>query len=184
MNAATDLSFAAPGLHGHLAQLSQEQLDRLDFGVIGFDADSNVCKYNQTESDAAGLSPPRVLGQPLFTNVAPCLNNFMVAQRFEDAARMRQRARRHHRLRADPAHAAGESEAAPAGRPGADHALRAGAAQAVSGDARGSWKAEHEALMQFLYLAPVGLVQTGVDGEIVMINPIVGPAADAAFARR
>jgi hypothetical protein len=26
-----------------------------------------------------------VLGQPLFTNVAPCLNNFMVAQRFEDA---------------------------------------------------------------------------------------------------
>jgi diguanylate cyclase (GGDEF)-like protein/PAS domain S-box-containing protein len=32
--------------------------------------------------------------------------------------------------------------------------------------------AEHEALMQFLYLAPVGLVQTGIDGEIVMINPI------------
>jgi hypothetical protein len=26
-----------------------------------------------------------VVGQPLFTNVAPCLNNFMVAQRFEDA---------------------------------------------------------------------------------------------------
>ena len=26
-----------------------------------------------------------MLGQPLFTNVAPCLNNFMVAQRFEDA---------------------------------------------------------------------------------------------------
>jgi photoactive yellow protein len=85
MNAATDLSFAAPGLHGHLAQLSPEQLDRLDFGVIGFDADSNVCNYNQTESEAAGLSPSRVLGQPLFTNVAPCLNNFMVAQRFEDA---------------------------------------------------------------------------------------------------
>jgi diguanylate cyclase (GGDEF)-like protein/PAS domain S-box-containing protein len=33
-------------------------------------------------------------------------------------------------------------------------------------------RAEHEALMQFLYLAPVGLVQAGVDGEIVMINPI------------
>jgi PAS domain S-box-containing protein len=26
--------------------------------------------------------------------------------------------------------------------------------------------------MQFLYLAPVGLVQAGIDGEIVMINPI------------
>jgi diguanylate cyclase (GGDEF)-like protein/PAS domain S-box-containing protein len=32
--------------------------------------------------------------------------------------------------------------------------------------------AEHEALMQFLYLAPVGLVQTTADGEILMINPI------------
>ena len=33
-------------------------------------------------------------------------------------------------------------------------------------------RAEHEALMQFLYLAPVGLVQSGMDGEILMINPI------------
>jgi len=32
--------------------------------------------------------------------------------------------------------------------------------------------AEHEALIQFLYLAPVGLVQTRADGEILMINPI------------
>jgi PAS domain S-box-containing protein len=32
--------------------------------------------------------------------------------------------------------------------------------------------AEHEALIQFLYLAPVGLVQTAIDGEIQMINPI------------
>jgi photoactive yellow protein len=85
MTAATDLSFATPGLHGHLAQMSQEELDRLDFGVIGFDGETNVCKYNQTESEAAGLTAPRVVGQPLFTNVAPCLNNFMVAQRFEDA---------------------------------------------------------------------------------------------------
>jgi diguanylate cyclase (GGDEF)-like protein/PAS domain S-box-containing protein len=35
-----------------------------------------------------------------------------------------------------------------------------------------SLRAEHEALMQFLYLAPVGLVQAGIDGEIGMINPI------------
>ncbi|MGJ7916300.1 phosphonate transporter [Massilia sp. LXY-6] len=85
MNAATDLSFTAPGLHGQLSRLSAEQLDRLDFGVIGFGADTMVSQYNQTESEAAGLTAPRVLGQPLFTNVAPCMNNFMVAQRFEDA---------------------------------------------------------------------------------------------------
>ncbi|QJE02700.1 phosphonate transporter [Massilia forsythiae] len=85
MSPTTDLSFATPGLHAHLTRLSPEALDRLDFGVIGFDADTNVCQYNQTESQAAGLTAPRVVGQPLFTNVAPCLNNFMVAQRFEDA---------------------------------------------------------------------------------------------------
>jgi photoactive yellow protein len=85
MNAVTDLSFAAPGLHGQLAQLTAEQLDRLDFGVIGFDGGTIVSQYNQTESEAAGLTASRVLGQPLFTNVAPCMNNFMVAQRFEDA---------------------------------------------------------------------------------------------------
>lgn len=85
MNTVNALSFSTPGLHDQLAQLDAEHLDQLDFGVIGFDADTNVCRYNRTESEAAGLTPQRVLGQPLFTNVAACLNNFMVAQRFEDA---------------------------------------------------------------------------------------------------
>jgi len=85
MTTATALSFATPGLLDQLVRLNADQLDQLDFGVIGFDADTNVCRYNRTESEAAGLTPPRVLGQPLFTNVAPCLNNFLVAQRFEDA---------------------------------------------------------------------------------------------------
>jgi photoactive yellow protein len=82
---ATDLSFTTPGLYAHLARLQDADLDSLDFGVIGFDAETNVVQYNTTEAEAAGLTAPRVLGEPLFTNVAPCLNNFMVAQRFEDA---------------------------------------------------------------------------------------------------
>ena len=84
MNAA-DLTFSAPGLFARLEQLDADALDNLDFGVIGFDGDTNVSRYNRVESEAAGLTAPRVVGQPLFTNVAPCLNNFMVAQRFEDA---------------------------------------------------------------------------------------------------
>ncbi|WP_306394172.1 phosphonate transporter [Telluria beijingensis] len=82
---ATAIAFDAPDLAAHLAQCTPEQLDTLDFGVIGFGADTQVTQYNAFESQAAGLSPQRVLGQPLFTNVAPCMNNFMVAQRFEDA---------------------------------------------------------------------------------------------------
>lgn len=69
-----------------LEALTAEQLDDLDFGVIGFDGDTVVRVYNRFESAAAGLRPQSVLGRPLFTEVAPCMNNFMVAQRFEDAA--------------------------------------------------------------------------------------------------
>ena len=82
----TQLAFDQPDLHLSLAALPVEALDSLDFGVIGFDAETVVVQYNSFESRAAGLSPQRVLGQPLFTLVAPCMNNFMVAQRFEDAA--------------------------------------------------------------------------------------------------
>lgn len=84
MSASTS-TFDQPGLGPLLAPMSDAELDALDFGVIGFDAETAVCRYNQFESQAAGLSPQRVLGQPLFTNVAPCMNNFLVAQRFEDA---------------------------------------------------------------------------------------------------
>jgi photoactive yellow protein len=61
------------------------ELDMLNFGVIGADPDGLVDRYNSWESQAAGISPNRVLGQHLFNVVAPCMNNFMVAQRFEDA---------------------------------------------------------------------------------------------------
>jgi photoactive yellow protein len=78
--------FDAANLAESIAQLDDAHLDALSFGVIGFDAGGIVRRYNATESNYAGLAADRVLGQPLFTTVAPCMNNFMVAQRFEDAA--------------------------------------------------------------------------------------------------
>nr|WP_315187396.1 PAS domain-containing protein [uncultured Albidiferax sp.] len=85
MIALNPLTFNAADMAARLAALSPAELDGLDFGVIGFDADTVVTQYNVYESQAAGLSPERVLGHPLFTVVAPCMNNFLVAQRFEDA---------------------------------------------------------------------------------------------------
>ncbi len=79
------LAFDQPDLGQRLAASGDEQLDAAPFGIIGFDAATVVRCYNQPEAEAAGLSPQSVLGQPLFTSVAPCMNNFMVAQRFEDA---------------------------------------------------------------------------------------------------
>jgi photoactive yellow protein len=82
----TPLAFDAPGLAERLHGLSDSELDALDYGLIGFDGDAVVCRYNAHESRAAGLAPERVLGLPLFDVVAQCLNNYLVAQRFEDAA--------------------------------------------------------------------------------------------------
>ena len=67
-----------------LEALGIEGRDGLTFGVIGFDRETIVDAYNTAESRLAGLDPSRVLGLPLFDTVAQCMNNFMVAQRFED----------------------------------------------------------------------------------------------------
>lgn len=85
MSAPAPLAFSDPELIIALHAQSDEMLDQLDFGVIGMDSQGIVRRYNRFEQEAAGLSPERVLGQPLFTVVAPCMNNFMVAQRFDDA---------------------------------------------------------------------------------------------------
>ena len=85
MSSTAALNFTDPGLITALHTATDATLDTLDFGVIGMDNLGVVRRYNQFESAAAGLSRDRVLGHPLFTVVAPCMNNFMVAQRFEDA---------------------------------------------------------------------------------------------------
>jgi photoactive yellow protein len=58
--------------------------DALPFGVVGFEADTLVQVYNATEARMSGLDPTTVIGVPFFEAVAQCMNNFMVAQRFED----------------------------------------------------------------------------------------------------
>jgi photoactive yellow protein len=80
------LNFNESGIAEKLAAMSLSESDALEFGVIAIDAETMVRLYNEYESRAAGLTPERVLGQPLFTHVAPCMNNFLVAQRFEDTA--------------------------------------------------------------------------------------------------
>ncbi len=63
---------------------SAEQLDALPFGVVGLAADGLVTVYSATEERYAGMSRDKVVGVHYFNGVAQCMNNFMVAQRFED----------------------------------------------------------------------------------------------------
>ena len=70
---------------GELGAMDAAQLDALAFGVIGLSpADGTTEIYNATESRMAGLSREAVVGRPFFLSVGVCMNNFLVAQRFED----------------------------------------------------------------------------------------------------
>lgn len=86
MNNPKTLQFSDPSVVSSLAELSDEDLDRVNFGVIVFDQLGIVQRYNQYECDYTGLQKARVLGCHVFTDIAQCMNNFMVAQKFEDAA--------------------------------------------------------------------------------------------------
>lgn len=76
-------SFEAVGLND-LEAMSVDERDALPFGVVGFGADTIVQSYNATEARMSGLDPATVMGVPFFDAVGQCMNNFMVAQRFED----------------------------------------------------------------------------------------------------
>jgi photoactive yellow protein len=62
--------------------------DHLPFGVVGIDAAGITKVYNATEASMAGLAPETVIGTSFFDAVAQCMNNFMVAQRFEDESEL------------------------------------------------------------------------------------------------
>lgn len=82
---STVIAYDDEYLLAHLNSATDADLDALEFGIIGFDGAGVVRRYNALESKLAGLSPQSVLGNPLFTVVAPCMNNYLVAQRFDDA---------------------------------------------------------------------------------------------------
>ena len=78
-----DATFEAVRL-GELQTMRADACDRLPFGVVGLDAAGIARVYNATEARLAGLDPEKVLGSSFFEAIAQCMNNFMVAQRFED----------------------------------------------------------------------------------------------------
>jgi photoactive yellow protein len=67
-----------------LQTMRSDACDRLPFGVVGLNTVGITKVYNATEARLAGLDPKRVIGTSFFDTVAQCMNNFMVAQRFED----------------------------------------------------------------------------------------------------
>lgn len=80
------LSFDDPQLLRLIEQASDHALDEANFGVIGFDGQGHVRRYNRYEAQAARFKREDVIGQHVFIELAPCMNNYLVATRFEEAA--------------------------------------------------------------------------------------------------
>lgn len=78
------INFDTQNLHAQLDAMSPAEIDSAQFGIVGMDEGFRVSHYNAWESRMSGLDRSRVLGQSFFLDVAPCMNNFMVAQRLID----------------------------------------------------------------------------------------------------
>jgi photoactive yellow protein len=76
--------FEAAGILAALEAASEEALDAAPFGIVRMGGDRRVLFYNRYESRLSGLSPGSVKGRNFFEDVAPCTNNFLVAQKFID----------------------------------------------------------------------------------------------------
>ena len=80
--------FSAADLFDQLQAASDVELTDAPFGVVRFDERGTVTLYNKWESGLSGLSPERVVGRCFFEEIAPCTNNFLVAERYTDASEL------------------------------------------------------------------------------------------------
>lgn len=83
-----EVNFDAPDLLPALEPMSPEQLDALEFGLVVMDAEGFVVSYNAHEVAHTGFAAGDVVGRRFFESVGPCMNNFLVAQRFEDGGEL------------------------------------------------------------------------------------------------
>jgi photoactive yellow protein len=74
--------FDALDLLDRLEGMSAAELDELDFGVVRMDPNGTVRAYNRSEAALSGMQPDAVIGKDFFVQVAPCTNNYMVAERY------------------------------------------------------------------------------------------------------
>ncbi len=77
--------FGDPGLLSVLEGCPLESIDEFGFGLIVMDRDGRVIGYNQAESQLSGLPVSEVVGRNFFVQIGPCTNNYLIAQRYQDA---------------------------------------------------------------------------------------------------
>lgn len=75
-------SFNDPAILAWLETNAEPQFDTLPFGVVKMDYTGTITAYSEELSTLAGISKENAIGKNFFTQVAPCCNNFMIAEKY------------------------------------------------------------------------------------------------------
>ncbi|MEZ5856430.1 MAG: PAS domain-containing protein [Hyphomicrobiaceae bacterium] len=78
-------TFETPKLAAAVEMLTATELDALPFGVIGIDTAGHVRVFNKTEAVQSGYGDRPSIGEALYSQVAPCMDNHFFKGRIEKA---------------------------------------------------------------------------------------------------
>lgn len=76
------ISFSEKNIYPLLDKASKEELDNYDFGIVKMDGHGIIKAYNKFECELAMNTEEEVLGKNFFTQIAPCTNNFLIADKY------------------------------------------------------------------------------------------------------
>lgn len=65
-----------------ISKMNQTELDECTYGVVKMSKDGVVQAVNNAEVELSGLSQSAFIDRNFFTQVAPCTNNYMVAEKY------------------------------------------------------------------------------------------------------
>ena len=77
------IDFSSKDLFTWLDNQDNAIFDELPFGVVKMDLSGIVIYYNKQESMITGVDPAMAKGKNFFVQIAPCTNNFMVAEKYK-----------------------------------------------------------------------------------------------------
>ena len=77
------LRFGEEDIQNKIAQLTDQDIDKLSFGAIGLDRKGMIQIYNSAEGEITGRNPKSMLGKNFFDDVAPCTKSPEFFGRFE-----------------------------------------------------------------------------------------------------
>ena len=77
------INFSEKDIINYLENQDENGFNDLPFGLVKMNQANEVVFYNKHESEITGVDPSTAIGKVFFTQIAPCTNNFMVAEKYK-----------------------------------------------------------------------------------------------------